>query len=389
MKNLCALTFLIVSLVANGQIQFREFSWKEALVQAEKENKLIFLNACTSWSEPCQLLEKYTLTDLEVANFYNDAFINVSLDMEKYPGIELGEIYEVAIYPAMLFINKDGNVVHRGCGALETAELLELGKVALGEDNLEVLARKFREGNKEEEFLMEYLTLMEESCLDAEGFATNLLQNTELEELVKEESFMLIESYQWDIFSREFKYLIDNRDRFEEVLGRDRVHDKIFNTYLAQYQEVFEAEELHLFGMRALLSEVKNTTFSGSDTLLTMMNLHYFEILEDWKLYSNYAIDWVGMAGLSDPEELSELAWKFYLFVESKEKLKIAAGWARASVDNDPNPSSIDTYASLLYKLGEKKKAIELEKQAMEMAEELLEDTAHYQHQLAKFQEGQ
>lgn len=388
MKNLFTLAFLLVACYAHGQIQFEEMSWKEAVAKSQKENKIIFLQACASWSEPCQLLEKYTLTDLEVANFFNDNFINVSLDMEEYPGIELGETYSVSIYPAMLFVNGKEEVVHRGCGALEAAELLELGKAAIGTKNLKTLREQFEAGARDGDLLIDYLSLMEEGCLDAEGFATGLLKEMKVEDLLKDEAFMLLEAYQWDIFSREFKHLVDNKELFEEALDRDRVNDKIFNTYLAQYQEVFEAEELHLFGMRALLNEVKGKSFSGSDTLMTMMNLHYYEVLEDWELYSDYAIEWVGMIGLNEPEELSELAWKFYLFVSKKEKLNIAAGWARSSVDIDPNPSSIDTYASLLYKLGEKKKAVELEKQAVEMAMQLLEDTSHYEHQLAKFQEN-
>lgn len=388
MKKFLVFSLLAASFVSKGQIVFENSNWKEALAKAKEEKKVIFLNACTTWSEPCQLLDKYTLTDLEVTNFFNDTFINVSINMEEYPGIELGEIYEVGMYPSMLFINGEGEVLHRGCGAMEAAELLQLGKEALGENNLKSYQQKFDAGNRESEFLINYLTLMEENCLDAEGFAINLLQESALEELIREDVFMLLEAYQWNIFSAEFKYLLANKELFETALGSDRVNDKIFNTYLAQYQEVFEAEELHVFGMRALLNEVNETSFSGADTLLTMMNLHYHEVLEDWEQYSNYAIDWVGMIALTAPEELSELAWNFYLFVENTEKLKIAASWAKFSVDQHPAPSSIDTYASLLYKLGEKKKAIELEKQAIEMANELMEDTAHYQHQLSKFEEN-
>ena len=272
--------------------------------------------------------------------------------MEKYPGIELAETYNATIYPAMLFIDGNEEVIHRGCGAMDAGEFLKLGRAVNSDRNLKTYNQRFAEGEEESEFLLEYLGLMEESCLNVESFANVLLNETKTEDLNGESAFSIIEGYQWDIYSREFQHLIANKELFEKSIGKKRVHDKILNTYLVQYQEIYEAEELHLFGMRALLNEVNNTLFSGSDTLLVMMNLHYYEITEDWNLYATYAIDWVGMTSLDDPEELSDLAWKFYLFVESTEKLKIASNWAKLSVDLDPNPSAIDTYASLVYKLG-------------------------------------
>ena len=92
------------------------------------------------------------------------------------------------------------------------------------------------------------------------------------------------------------------------------------------------------------------------------------------------------MSGTKEVEELNDLAWKFYLFVDDEQKLQIARGWAKEAVDSDPSPSAIDTYASLQFKLGNTKEAIELESQAIELAESMAEDISHFQHQLKKFQ---
>lgn len=385
MKKLLSILCLFMTALVSAQVNFESLSWQEALLAAKEEKKSLFLYACTASSEPCELLERYTLRDLEVSNFYNDNFINVRMDMDQYPGIEVAENFQITVYPSMLFIDSDETVVHRGCGAMEASEFIALGQAALSTNNFGLYNQKFDDGDRTTEFLMKYLSLQEEACLDVESMVNMLLSEIAFEDLSSEKGFMLIEGYQWNIFSREFQYMLENKDSFERQIGSDRVNDKIFNTYLAQYQEVYEAEELHLFGMRALLKEVKQTAFVGSDTLLVMMNLHYSEITEDWESYADYAVDWVGM-GLSDPQELDDIAWKFYLFVADKKKLEIAASWARESVDVDPTPSSIDTYASLLFKNGEKKKAVELAKQALEMATELLEDTDHYRHQLTKFE---
>ena len=51
-------------------------------------------------------LEKYTFSDLEVSNFFNEKFINVSVDIEDYPGIDFGRKYSVDVYPSLLFLNR-------------------------------------------------------------------------------------------------------------------------------------------------------------------------------------------------------------------------------------------------------------------------------------------
>lgn len=385
MKKLILL-FCLVPIALSAQIKF-ESSWEEALSKSRMTGKLIFLDAYAEWCEPCKEMEEYTFTDLEVANYYNSKFINVHLDMEDYPGVELAEDYSVGVFPSFLFINGNGEVVHRGCGAMDASQFLNLGEDALTDSmTLKSLETRFDNGDRGADFMIDYLELLEDACLDAERFAADYLKNIELSKLTEETPWEVFAAYQWDIFSREFQYLLNNRATFETSIGQREVNAKLYDTYLAQYQEVFEAEELHDFGMRSLLHAFKDVSFTGSDTLKLMMNLHYAEFKESWEDYAGYAVELVGMTGMDDPEQLNELAWKFYLFVENKNQLQIASSWAQQAVDKQPEPSIIDTYASLQFKLGNKKKAIELEKRALELAKELYDDISHYQYQLKKFE---
>ena len=369
-----------------AQITFQKGEWNALLQQAEESEKLVFIYAYAQWCEPCQEMEEYIFADLEVSNFYNQNFINVALDMETYPGLDLAEQFAVGAYPSFLFVNAENQVVHRGCGGMDTADILEMGRAALDDKtNLLSFEKQYKAGVDSVGFLLNYLAILEFVCLDAEQFASDFLASIPTEELITEESWAVMASYQWDIYSREFQHLIKNQKAYGEAIGSDAVQAKIYDTYLAQYQEIYESEELHDFGMRALMNALSQTTFSGVDTLRLMTNLHYAEYSENWSDYAEHAIDYVGMMELSNPEELSELAWKFYLFVEDSKQLEIAAGWASEAVDKQPEPSIIDTYASLSFKMGDKKKAIELEEKALELAKKLYEDIEHYEYQLSRF----
>jgi thioredoxin-related protein len=378
--------FCLVPLFVDAQINF-ESTWEEAVSKSRMSGKLIFLDAYAEWCEPCNEMEEYTFTDLEVANYYNANFINIHLDMEDYPGVELAEQYSVGVFPTFLFINGNGEVVHRGCGAMDAAQFLILGEEALTDSvTLMTMENKYDGGDRSADFMLDYLEMLEDACLDAERFAAGYLKGIELSQLTEDTPWEVFSAYQWDIYSREFQYVLNNKAQFDEQIGGPMVSAKLYDTYLAQYQEVYEAEELHDYGMRALLHSIKEVTFTGADTLKLMMNLHYAEFTENWTEYADYAVELVGMTGVEDPEELNELAWKFYLFVDNKNQLEIASSWAQQAVTKMPEPSIIDTYASLQFKLGNKKKAIDLEKRALELARELYDDTSHFEYQLKKFE---
>ncbi|MFK7951484.1 MAG: thioredoxin family protein [Ekhidna sp.] len=388
MKKILTL-IVAIPIFLNAQIRFEEGTLEEAFSKAKSSNKMVFVYANTSWCEPCSDLELYTFSDLEVSNFFNESFVNVALDMEDYPGIDFARKYGVDIYPSLLFINSKGELKHRGCGSLDANDLMELGQIAMdGAESLSTYMDKYEKGDRSAEFIVNYLSLMELACMNVEGFVENYFDTLPDEDLLKEDNWIVFATYQWDIFSDKFQYVVKNKGKFEMTFGKAEVNAKIYDTYLAQYQEVFESEELHVFGMRSLISAVEAVEFDGIDTLSNMMNLHLSEVLGNWKAYGTHAIELVRMTSVDQPDELSELAWKFYLYIEDKSQLETALGWAKQAVDTNAEPASIDTYASLLYKLGKTKQAILFEKKALEMAQQLYADVTHYQYQLSKFESG-
>lgn len=117
--------------INDRHILFNDHSWKEILAKAKKENKLIFVDAYTQWCRPCIQMAKDVFTLNNVADFYNENFINVSMDMEKGEGPALGKKYQVKAYPAFLFIDGNGKVVHEDGGFQEAESFIKVGEAAL------------------------------------------------------------------------------------------------------------------------------------------------------------------------------------------------------------------------------------------------------------------
>lgn len=111
-------------------MEFAKGSWKEVLAKAKKENKLIFLDAYTTWCRPCIMMAKNVFTLNHVADYYNTNFINVTMDMEKGDGPALVKKYKIRAYPDFLWIDGDGNIVHRNGGYQEPDVFIATGKEA-------------------------------------------------------------------------------------------------------------------------------------------------------------------------------------------------------------------------------------------------------------------
>jgi thioredoxin 1 len=113
-------------------IQFSDAAWKTQLDKAKAENKLVFLDAYTSWCGPCKMLQKNVFTQQSVGDFFNKEFINVKIDMEKGEGPTLALQYPLEGYPTLLFIDGDGKVVKKVLGYLSPEALLAVGKDVKG-----------------------------------------------------------------------------------------------------------------------------------------------------------------------------------------------------------------------------------------------------------------
>jgi thioredoxin 1 len=111
-----------------GGIQFNKDSWSNVLALAKKENKLIFLDIYATWCGPCKKLKKRTFSSDKVGAYFNEHFINVSLDGENGEGVTVSSKYNVSSYPSLYFIDGDGKIISKAEGYLNPNEIIKFGK---------------------------------------------------------------------------------------------------------------------------------------------------------------------------------------------------------------------------------------------------------------------
>lgn len=373
MKFAFTLALLALSVISNAQnksIQFETKTFTEIKALAKAQNKLIFLDAYTSWCGPCKYMAKAIFTNDTVADFYNSRFINAKIDMEKGEGIELAKLYQVRCYPNLLYINGDGEIVHRVGGMRKADDFVQLGQAAIdGKDTYKKYSMDYKSEKQNPNYLRNYIAYLSTTCLPVDSLLINYFSLQTNDDLFSSENWRMIYKHVKNYTSKEFMFLVENKDKYAKLFTKDSVNAKINEVYYTYgrsliYSKTPKTEELekYILSLEQMPIETtkktalylrlenaqKNKDFKTFSLLLTDSNIG----LIDEEMYNSIA--WTLFENVDDENTLLRMADKLQKMLKSKTELKYFAEY--------------DTYASLLYKLKRKKEALNAANLAIEHA---------------------
>ncbi|PKQ63086.1 hypothetical protein BZG02_09980 [Labilibaculum filiforme] len=212
--------FLCGNLFSQG-IEFEHGTFNEAVAKAKQENKLVFMDCFTTWCGPCKWLSKEIFPQQEVGEFFNKNFVSIKMDMEKGEGVELCSRFQVTSFPTLLFIDGEGNAVHKLVGGMPAEDLIKGAKAALDPSmRIGTLKAKFESGNRDLEFLMTYLGAVK-AQYDQENMAVvskEIIKQSSLEKYLTKDLFYVISAANFPYGSKEFNFLLKNKDKVKEIV---------------------------------------------------------------------------------------------------------------------------------------------------------------------------
>lgn len=231
---------------AEGIVFHDNPTWSDMLKLAQEKEQIIFMDCYTTWCGPCKLLARDIFPLKEVGDYFNQHFINVKYDMEKGEGKMLHDRYKKNIvgYPTLLFINKKGEVVQQMAGYKDAAQLIAGAKRALEGRDLFTLSKEYHTGNRQLDFLCEYVASLNNAFLkdSARIIAEEYLGKNDPKELDKDKVWNAFGRYITDVNSPTFAYLVRNAARYGYALNRDRfkINQQISNACTYELRRLFQ-----------------------------------------------------------------------------------------------------------------------------------------------------
>lgn len=251
MKKILIMCLLVFSVIEGVKAQseemcFEEGSFAETLSKAKKENKLVFLDAYTSWCSACKWMDKTTFKEKRVADFFNSHFVNIKMDMEKGEGIELQKRYPgIIAYPTYFILDAEGQELHRITGGGLPDEFMEKVKQGMNPETCQrALGQKYIAGNRSREFIISYLKALEIGGLQQKS-------NVIAAQYIRELGTQICDTANWFFFqdyigdnalSPGFGIILEHKSEFIRNNGDSLVNAKINYAFLSSAQELLWRE---------------------------------------------------------------------------------------------------------------------------------------------------
>jgi len=392
MKKLIFTAMLFFTITAWSQNKGIEFLndtvLDRVLAQAKAENKLVFIDCYAVWCGPCKFMANNIFIDEAVGKFHNSNFINLKYDMEKPYGIKIKQKYQVKGYPTYLYLDTNGEVIHRGIGSTsDAAEFLEISKNATnGDKNFKSVVRKLNQGDRTAATIKEYLTL-NYRAVNTDSLINDNFNLSTYDEKFSKETWELYQEHLNNPESKAFQFFISKISEYKEKFGNKAVNDKLWDSFSAIYRSMPDKyESLKDIDKDLFLSHQRFVKFSTA-------NSKFLKDKTDIALWNDFlasATDYISNNEVK-PMQLNTIAWTIYenyKTFKDKNALKKASEWSKRSITEEPeNPALLDTYAHIQFDRGDKKNAVFYQERAIRIAKDKKSnDVAEMEDTLKKFQ---
>ena len=388
------LTFFVwsyITLASDSTILFRQVNYNDLFELAKKENKGVMLYFHFDGCGACVKMERMAFKDKKVFDYYNSNFINFEINTQKGEGIEINKLYNIKLHPTFLFFDNKGNELHKIVGVFGPEEFYkQANNTLLSNKNLTNYKRLYNLGNRQPDFLFDY-TYMLRDAYELDSAVVN-----EYLDVINEKDYKLEKNikfiYEFCIHNLKiflpnnnprFNFLIKNKELFYEYLDSNQVKTRIvwiLNNAIYKaieendeetFKQAIKAIKEYDNGEQYLFKKMDGRIIGmmSSKYLILSAMLHYYEKINDKSNYFKTLDEYISKIWF-DSRELNSFAWGVYEHAQENEtdKIQTAIKCSVRSIELDNNYANNDTYAWLLYKTGETKKALKQAKKTMDIS---------------------
>ncbi|MDP4820289.1 MAG: thioredoxin family protein [Saprospiraceae bacterium] len=359
--------FLLLSgwMQAQG-IAFRSGTWQEALDEADRQGKLVFVDAYAVWCGPCKRMDENVFTDAKVGAFFNDNFVNVKMDMEKGEGLKLRAKYSVRAYPTLLFVAGDGTLVESVVGYRGPEDLIVAAEAAIKKSiPIEKYESAYLEGNRTPELVYNYVYALNKTGKSSLKVANEYLRTQTDLSTPENLRFILMAAVEAD--SRIFSLLEQYQNQITALEGTAMFQAKVLeaSTNTAKKAITYTQEDL----LKTAVEKMKSYYPEKAADFEVSASMGFFLKAKDEKNYLKYCNSYVRDVISDNPLGLIKQA-RILLdnFPGSRKSMDAAEDIFALAATAAQDSEYYMLYADLLFRHGKAEKAMEALEQAEKIA---------------------
>ena len=285
------INFACIYSPAQSKIHFENISLDKAQMISTYQDKPIFLMGFASWCPHCKNMSENVFTDSLVADFYNENFICLKIDLESDSGIEVANKFDIESYPTFIFLDKNATVLYRISGEFTSEEFINEGKNAENESfQLPYLKQQFESSPRDYVTFINYALALQQGDLSVNSVANKYLSTKSNYELLSSASWKIISAFITDIHSNIFQFVIDHRMEYTAVVDSSEINYKIYKTVNDNIRPVVERNDTTTYYM--LRNIAKTIHLRDVDSLIYNFDLNIYEISNSWESYKQTAVLW-------------------------------------------------------------------------------------------------
>ena len=309
------------------------------------------------------------------------------MDMEKGDGKEMAKSYNVRAYPTLLFLDAEGNLVHRKVGASrKNKDYTDLGLIALNPyENLAAYNKVWEEGDRSAGFVKTYLNKLGTARVVSKDVVSAFYANLNEEQLMDEGTWNIISRYDKSVDSKGMVNLLAKKDAYIALYGQEKVEKKLYQNYLTYLYSKVNTRDFSMKEMELTMIDIKKKQIPYWQKIILLGDLAHLQKTKKYKEYCEVVTDDAGEYFNEDAGLLNRFAWNVFEWSDKNKELEIALAWAKRSLELQEHSAVQDTYANLLNKLGRKNEAIAAGEKALEMVKKEGGDVAAYEKTLESF----
>lgn len=361
-------------------ISFFHGTWEEALEEAKKTDKVIFVDAYAKWCGPCKAMARNVFTQKEVGEYFNENFINLKMDMEEKEGISFGRKFPISAYPTLFFISNEGELIKKSVGGKQADGLLSLAKNALGGyDKSGQYVEQYEAGNRDFDLMLNYVTELNKVNKPSLKISNEYISSNPDISDDQKALFLLAAITESD--SKLYTQLMSLRKNAINQTSEDAFLDKIEIACLETVHKAVEFEYEDL--LNEAISNYKMAKVGDDKKFEYIAKLKYHELLANYDKWEDLSKSFLKKYAKKDSglysEHLSVVSKSFDFVDKSTE---YANSLAAALVKADDSTQNYMLYIRMLVKCDKHNEAEKLTQDAIKKAEKRGENTKQLEQYL-------